>query len=233
MDPSFVITMKPMVEGMSRGSGKPLEEGNRYNELISSLMYLCNTTRPDISLAVGLLSRFRTTPTTAHWTAGMRVLAYLHGTQDMGLQYNADHDLVGFVDSAYGADKDTLHSTMGYAFMYNGAGVSWASKKQRHVATSTVEAEYVAFHLAAQHAIWLQQLLFEKVSRKGPVIINCDSTGCISNLNNPITSSHTKHIDVRFHRSREFVVDNMLVSKYISTEENVADVCTKAPCQVL
>ena len=190
-------------------------------------MYLCNTTRPDISLAVGLLSRFRTNPTTAHWTAGMRVLAYLHGTQNMGLQYNADHDLVGFVDSAYGDDKDSLHSTMGYAFMYNGAAVSWASKKQRHVATNTVEAEYVAFHLAAQQAVWLQQLLYEMVGRTGPVIINCDSTGCISNLKNPITSSHTKHIDVRFHRSRELVIDSVLVPKYISTDDNVADVFTK------
>jgi hypothetical protein len=105
--------------------------------------------------------------------------------------------------------------------------VSWASKKQRHVATSTVEAEYVAFHLAVQHAVWLQQLLHEMVDRKGLVIINCDSTGCISNLKNPITSSHTKHIDVRFHQSRELVVDHMLVPKYIFTKENVADVFTK------
>jgi hypothetical protein len=77
----------------------------------------------------------------------MRVLAYLHGTQELGLQYIADHDLVGFVDSAYGDDKDTLHSTMGYALMYNGAVVSWASKKQMHVATSTVEAEYASLEL--------------------------------------------------------------------------------------
>ncbi len=118
------------------------------------------------------------------------------------------------------------HTTGCLEKLNNGAAVSWASKKQRHVATSTVEAEYVAFHLAAQHAIWLQQLLFEMVGRKGPVIINCDSMGCISNLKNPITSRHTKHMDVRFHRSRELVVDNMLLPEYISTEENVADVFT-------
>ncbi len=49
-NPSFVITMRPTVEGISGGSGRPLEEGNRHNGLIGSLMYLCNTTRPDISL---------------------------------------------------------------------------------------------------------------------------------------------------------------------------------------
>jgi hypothetical protein len=41
----------------------------------------------------------------------------------MGLEYNADHD-VGYVDSAFLDDKDTLHSTLGYTFVLNGAAVS-------------------------------------------------------------------------------------------------------------
>ena len=70
MDPGFVITEKSVNPDTLGGSGKPLESDNRYNELVGSLMYLANTTRPDISLAVGLLSRFRSNPTTAHWNAG-------------------------------------------------------------------------------------------------------------------------------------------------------------------
>jgi hypothetical protein len=171
MDPSFVVTEMSVEAKMTGGSGKPLPEGNRYNELIGSLMYLANTTRPDLSLAVGLLSRFRSKPTTAHWSAGMRVLAYLHGAPDKGLEFNGDHDIVGYVDSAYADDKDYNHSTMGYAFLLNGAAVSWASKKQRGIAHSTVEAEYVAFHLAACHALWLQRLLHELVGRRGPITI--------------------------------------------------------------
>jgi histone deacetylase 1/2 len=227
MDHSFVITQLAVVDGIQGGSGKPLEEGNRYNELIGSLMYLSSTTRPDITLAVGLLSRFRSSPTTSHWNAGMRVLSYLYQTQEMGLEYNGDHDIVGYVDSAFADDKDTLHSTMGYTFVLNGAAVSWGSKKQRTVATSTVEAEYVAFHEAAKEAIRLQQLLFEMLGRTGSITINCDSTGCIANLKNPIISSYIKHVDACYRAGREMVTHQKIVPQYIGTEDNVADVFTK------
>jgi transposase InsO family protein len=227
MDPSFVVTEMSVEAGKSGGSGKPLPEENRYNELIGSLMYLANTTRPDLMLAVGLLSRFRNKPTTAHWAACLRVLAYLHHTPDFGLEYNGNHDLVGYVDSAFADDKDNYHSTMGFTFLMNGAAVSWQSKKQRGIATSTVEAEYVAFHLAAQHALWLQQLLWEMIGRRGPVTIYCDSTGCISNLKNFITTGHTKHIAVKYHASRQMVAKKQVEPVYVATDDNVADVFTK------
>lgn len=176
---------------------------------------------------MGLLSRFRSKPTTAHWNAGMRVLAYLHGTPDKGLEFNGDHDIVGYVDSAFADDKDYNHSTMGYTFVLNGAAVSWASKKQRGVAHSTVEAEYTAFYLAACHALWLQRLLHEMIGRKGPITIYCDSTGCISNLKNFITSNYTKHIGVKIHGSRQMVARNQIVPVYVQTDDNLADVFTK------
>jgi transposase InsO family protein len=225
MDPGFVITDKSA--DTPGGSGKPLESDNRYNELIGSLMYLSNTTRPDISLSVGLLSRFRSNPTTAHWNAGMRVLAYLFHTQEMGLEYHGQSDIVGYADAAFADDKVTLHSTMGYTFLLNGCAVSWSSRKQRHIATSTVEAEYVAFHEATKEAMKLQQLLHEMTGRMGPIIINCDSTGCIANLKNPLSSSYVKHIDARYKSSREMVGDLKIVPQYISTDENVSDVFTK------
>jgi hypothetical protein len=75
MDTSFVVTMKPMVEGISGGSGKPLEEGNRYNELIGSVMYMCSTTRPDIYLAVVCCQGFGQNP---RQHTGMQEWEYLH-----------------------------------------------------------------------------------------------------------------------------------------------------------
>jgi hypothetical protein len=178
-------------------------------------------------LAVGLLSRFRNEPTTAHWNAGMRVLAYLSYTQDMGLEYHGQSDLVGYTDAAFADDKDTLHSTMGYTFLLNGCAVSWTSRKQKHIATSTVEAEYVAFHEAAKEAMKLQQLLHEMTGRKGPIVIHCDSTGCIANLKNPLSSSYIKHVDARYKASREMIGDLKILPQYISTDENISDVFTK------
>ena len=60
--------------GEQVGAGTPLPEGHRYVELVGSLQYLATTTRPDIAQAVGVLSRFRGQPTTAHWNGAIRVL---------------------------------------------------------------------------------------------------------------------------------------------------------------
>jgi hypothetical protein len=74
----------------------------------------------------------------------MRVLSYVYNTQGMGLKYHGQNDIVGFADSAFADDRDTLHRTMGYTFLLNGVAVSWSSRKQTHVAISTIEAEYEA-----------------------------------------------------------------------------------------
>jgi hypothetical protein len=204
MDKSFVIASKAAVEGVKGGSGTLLGEGHRYPELVGSLLYLANTTRPDITLAVGILSRYRAAPTTAHWAAGMRVLAYLKGTLDLGLEYSKKQssDLLGYVDSDYAACLDTRKSTLGYVFMLNGAAVSWSSKKQKSVASSTVEAEYMAFHQATKEALWLSLLLREMLKVDMPVTLYCDNAGCLANLRNHMSSVYTKHIDVAYHSVR-------------------------------
>jgi hypothetical protein len=73
----------------------------------------------------------------------------------------------------------------------------------------------------------LQQLLHEMTRRMGLIIINCDNTGCIANLKNPLSSSYVKHVDARYTASREMVGDLKIVPQYISTDENISDVFTK------
>lgn len=123
----------------------------------------------------------------------------------MGLEYCGNHHLVGYGDSAFADDKDEFYRTMGYFFLLDGAAVSWASKKQRGVAGSTVEAEYCALHLAACDALWLQLLLHEMVKRKGSITIYCDNTVCTSNSKPCETTGHTKHIGVKYHAARKMV----------------------------
>jgi hypothetical protein len=73
--PEFWFEPPPGLTSEQVGSGVPLPEGHRYLELIGSLQDLSTTTRPDISQAVGMLSRFRGQPTTAHWNGAIRVLS--------------------------------------------------------------------------------------------------------------------------------------------------------------
>jgi hypothetical protein len=234
MEKGFVMTQKEMQEkgvadpGYNQGSGVLLEEGHRYPELIGSLLYLANTTRPDISEAVGVLSRYRGAPTTSHWKAGKRVLAYLKGTKDLGLVYGSKaQDLHAYVDADYAGCLDTRRSTSGFVFMLNGCAITWSSKKQHSVASSTVESEYMAFHSAVKEAKWLRVLMLELGQGDNSIIVFVDNAGCIANVRNPIASSFVKHIDVAYHMVRDQVSAGYVDPVYVPTAENVADMFTK------
>ena len=59
-----------------------------YLSAIGALMYLANTTRPDIFFSVNLLARYSSAPTRRHWNGIKHILRYLKGTTDMGLFYS-------------------------------------------------------------------------------------------------------------------------------------------------
>eukprot|EP00253_Pinus_taeda_P035326 PITA_35326 len=105
-----------------------------YASAVGSLMYAMVCTRPDISHAVGVLSRFMSKPGKEHWIAVKRVFRYLRGTSDYGLCYQGRPglgrvlDIRGFVDADWAGDLDQRRSTSGYVFNLFGGAVSWMSK---------------------------------------------------------------------------------------------------------
>eukprot|EP00253_Pinus_taeda_P020695 PITA_20695 len=103
--------------------GKEFEDATKYRQLVGSLNYL-TTTRPDISFAIRILSKFMEKPCEGHWSAAKIVLRYLKGTQDFGIKYKQvdDFTLIGYSDSNFDGDKETGVSTLGYA-MNPGSGV--------------------------------------------------------------------------------------------------------------
>jgi hypothetical protein len=83
MSPDFVQTIKSVTPVSSeqfpselehQGVGTDLPPGNRFGELVGSLLYIANQTRPEISTAVGIISQYRAKPTTAQWKEGLRIL---------------------------------------------------------------------------------------------------------------------------------------------------------------
>ncbi len=228
MSKSFLPTAQGGNIHEGGGAGTPLEPGNRYCELVGSLLYLANTTRPDIAQAVGVLSRYRGTPTSAHMQEGLRLVRYLKGTRDYALQLGGSHvPIEGFVDADYAGDLDTRASTTGFVFKVYGGAVVWGSKKQTATATSTVEAEFRAASHAVKEAQWLRGLLEELQFDIWKIPLFCDNTGCIQNLKNPVNSKYTKHVAVSFHHARLAVVQGQVDIKYIATQANVADIFTK------
>jgi hypothetical protein len=97
-----------------------------YASAVGSLMYAMVCTRPDISQAVSVVSRFMVNPGKAHWEAVKWILRYLKGTIDTCLCFGGDAcHISGFVDSDYAGDLDRRRSTTGYVFQIHGAPVSW------------------------------------------------------------------------------------------------------------
>lgn len=200
-----------------------------YCSVVGTLLYLCMSTRPDISFAVGALARYMSLPSMLHWQAAMGVLRYLAGTRLVGLRYSGtDASLHGWSDADYAGDISTRRSTTGYVFTSNGAAISWSSRLQPTVATSTLEAEYMAAAAAAKEALWLRKLRSDLGMETGTVTIFSDNQGSLSLMDNPVISDRSKHIDVHYHFLRERSLMGQVSFTYISTAEMLADIFTKA-----
>jgi hypothetical protein len=199
-----------------------------YSELIGSLLYLSICTRPDISQAVGALSRYMSNATDAHWTSAKGVLKYLAGTTTTGINFgDGDPKIIGYCDADYAGDLDTRRSTTGYVFMLHGGAISWSSRLQPTVAASTTEAEYMAAAAAVKEALWLRKLSSDMDLSSDIINIYCDNQATLSLLKNPTSSARSKHIDVLHHFARERVSRQEVSFSYISTDNNVADNFTK------
>lgn len=216
---------------LDKDEGGELVDATEYRSTVGGLRYLTHT-RPDISFAVGVVSRFMGTPTVKHNQAVKHILRYVKGTIDFGLVYKYERNekiLLGFSDSDLAGDVVDRRSTGGMCFYLNKSLVSWTSQKQRVVALSSCEAEYMAATTAACQSIWLQGLLEEITGKEiGPVTLHVDNKSAIELMKNPVQHGRSKHIDVRFHFIRECIEQGKLVVVFVATHEQRADILTKA-----
>jgi hypothetical protein len=150
-----VATPLPVGLKLSKDAGEALPQDTPYQALVGSLLYLSVNTRPDISHALGQLSRFMSCATNQHWDTAKHVLRYLKGTKHLGLRFSGPSTsnqgvsyLSNYSDADFAADVDKRRSTTGAVMLMNGAAVLWISKLQSVVATSTTEAEFIAAAMA-------------------------------------------------------------------------------------
>lgn len=194
-------------------------------------MYAALATRPDISFAVTLLSRFSTAPGKIHWDAVIRIFRYLKGTSDLWLTYG-HQDLqvageIGYTDADGGTQED-WKAISGNAFLIDGGAVSWYSKQQEIVALSTTESEYVAAAHATKEALWIQHLMSEIFDFSvRPITLFSDNKSAIALAQDSQFHARTKHIDVRYHFIRWVIENRAIRLIYCPTEEMVADALTK------
>jgi hypothetical protein len=199
----------------------------RYQEIVGSLLYLSSCTRPDISHAVGVLSKFMSCPAKAHMSAAKGVLRYLAGTRRLSIQFGPSKGLLGFCDADYAGDKVTWRSTSGYAFLLHGGPVSWSSKLQSTVAASTTEAEYMAAAHATKEALWLRQLLWDLGYPSPTVPMRIDNQAALTLIKEHTSSDRAKHVAVAHHICRERHARGEVHFTHCGTKQMVADCMTK------
>ena len=203
-----------------------------YREAIGSLMYLMIGTRPDIAFAVSKLSRYLDCAEQKHWNAVKRVLRYVKGTKDFGICFDGTKDImpVGYSDSDWAGDVNDRKSTGGYVFTMCGGPISWSSRKQSVVATSSCEAEYIALCAACKEAIWVMKIVSPliKITEVGKsVTIFSDSQSAIALSLTEAVNRRNKHIAITYHFVREVVDDGRVKLEYIPTKNMLADTMTK------
>jgi len=203
-----------------------------YASACGSLMYAMLCTRPDICFVVGMVSRYQSNPGQEHWSAVKTILKYLRRTKEYMLIYKAS-DLfpLGYTDSDFQSDRDKRKSTSGYVFTLGGGAVIWRSVKQKCIADSTMEAEYVAASEAAKEAVWFRNFLLDlDVVPNLPrsLTVYCDNTGAVANSKEPRDHKAAKHIERKYHLIRGIVKRGDIVVAHISSEDNRADPFTKS-----
>ncbi|KAK9752652.1 hypothetical protein QE152_g3970 [Popillia japonica] len=143
------------------------------------------------------------------------VLRYLKGTASYNLEYvKGEGQSVVYTDAAWAGCILDRHSYTGFVIMFSGGPLGWCSRKQKTVALSATEAEYIAISEAGNDN-----------QAAGKLTENTD----YHNRTNHIEDYHnrTKHIDVKYHFIRELHEKKELIVAYCPTENMVADVLTK------
>lgn len=202
-----------------------------YREAVGSLMYAAVGTRPDLAFPVQALSQYCECPTDEHWGAIKRTMRYLRGTLDWGIVFEPSNDsiiLSGYTDADWGANRDDRKSISGQVFYLCGGPIVWASRKQKSVAISTMEAEYMAAADAVSQALWCRTLLAELgFSQDAPTTLHMDNQSAIAFSKNTGSHGRAKHVDIRYHFVRDRISSNEISVVHCAGTENPADVFTK------
>ncbi|KAH9741104.1 Integrase catalytic domain-containing protein [Citrus sinensis] len=161
-----------------------------YASDVGSLMYAMVCTRPDISQAVSMVSRYMHNPGKNQWLAVKWILRYLYGTVDVG-------------------------STTGYVFTLGGGPVSWRSILQSTIALSTTEAEYMAATEVIKEAIWLKVGLIPNFgyvgSHRDVATFGDDGSLVVGSdldkfcLGGELLKNHTRGMQIQERRNKDLV----------------------------
>ncbi|GAB2294442.1 hypothetical protein Dimus_038297 [Dionaea muscipula] len=220
-----------------KDTGQPLSDSDasEFRSIVGCLQYL-TFTRPDIAYSVNSVCQFMHQPTDLHFKAAIRILRYVKGTLDFGVNFpkngsSGPVDLHAYCDADWAGDPNDRKSTTGFVILLNRSPVSWCSRKQASVSRSSTEAEYRSMADTASEVQWINHLLCDLgVSMSQVPTLFCDNVSAIALANDPVHKSKMKHVEVDVHFTREKVKEGVITIRFVSTAAQLADLFTKGLC---
>ncbi|CAM8903498.1 unnamed protein product [Rhodiola kirilowii] len=202
-----------------------------YSQVIGCLMYAMTSTGPDIAYVVGKLSRYTSNPSNLNWEAIRQVLKYLKGTMNYGLVYASFPSVLeGYTDASWITNLEDHSSTSGWVFLLGGGAISWASKKQTCITSSTMESKFIALAAAGKEVEWLRNLVHEIPlwpKSVASISIHCDSKATLAKAYSQMYNGKSRHLGIRHSAVRERITHGVISIDYVRTHQNLADHLTK------
>jgi len=207
----------------------------KFQSAVGQLMYIMLATRPDIAYLVGMLARHASNPSPDHEKALLHLVGYLLRTKNTVITYYKEDDpnlhqgiLDVYTDADWAGETHSARSTLGMVIKKNGSAISWLSKRQGCVSTSTMESEYIAMFEASRNAVFLT-LLEEQFGLDyfGPNIW-CDNQAAISiATGSDLDFKRSRFMNIKYHWVRRAEKKDQIDVKYIKSADNLTDLFTK------
>ncbi|GKE42515.1 zinc finger, CCHC-type containing protein [Tanacetum coccineum] len=180
---------------------------------------------------MGKLSMYSSNPSTQYWQAIQWVLKYLKKTMDHRLTYTG-YPLVleGYTDASWIKKTEDNSSTSGWVFLLSSGAISWASKKQTCITSSTMKSEFMALTAAGKEAEWLKNLFLEIPLWVKPIAhisIRCDSAATLANAYSQMYNGKSRHLGVRHSMIHKLITNGVIFIEFIRSQQNLADHLTK------
>jgi hypothetical protein len=203
----------------------------RYLELIGMINYLAILTRPDLLYSLSRCAQCCANPTNRDMRRVLRIFYYINATKDKRLTFRAGPvKLTGWVDASHMHYQDSK-AQIGYCFALgenDGCFYSRSMKLKIVTPAGSTESEYVALYEAGTEAVFLSNLLLELGFEDGrPVKINEDNTSVIHMVHGRGSFHKSKHINIKYHYTKQLIKEGVIKVKYCPTNDNLADLFTK------
>jgi hypothetical protein len=227
-------------------ASKDFDNAFNYRSIIGKLNYLERGTRADISYITHQCARFAVSPKQEHGQAIKWLGRYLKGTRDKGLiltpngtaglEVFVDADFVGNWDPVDTDSRDSARSRHGNIIKFFGCPIVWKSQMATEITMSSTESEYTGASYALREAIPIMDLLEEMKSMGVPIgssqaRVHCrlyeDNSGALEILKKAKYRPRTRHLLVKLHHFRDYVMRGKITIHAIRTHDQEADYLTK------